>query len=62
MTSLRYRLPLIVPLFAPLLVLIMAAGCSGSPWNDPYPAAEAGSNTLYTSFAERLQQVCIGLQ
>ncbi len=53
MTSLRYRLPLIVPLFAPLLVLIMAAGCSGSPWNDPYPAAEAGSNTLYTSFAER---------
>jgi ABC-type transport system substrate-binding protein len=53
MTSLRYRLPLIVPLFALLLVLIIAAGCSGSPWNDPYPAAEAGSNTLYTSFAER---------
>ena len=53
MTSLRYRLPLIVPLFALLLVLTIAAGCSGSPWNDPYPAAEAGSNTLYTSFAER---------
>ena len=53
MTSLRYRLPLIVPLFALLLVLTIAAGCSGSPWNDPYPTAEAGSNTLYTSFSER---------
>jgi oligopeptide transport system substrate-binding protein len=38
-----------------MLVLILAfiAGCGGSPWNDPYPAAEAGANTLYTSFAER---------
>ncbi len=53
MTSLRYRLPLIVPLFALLLALTIAAGCSGSPWNDPYPTAEAGSNTLYTSFSER---------
>lgn len=49
MTSLRYGLPLIIP----LLVLIFAAGCSESPWNDPYPAAEAGSNTLYSSFSER---------
>lgn len=49
MTSLRYVSPLIIP----LLVLTFAAGCSGSPWNDPYPAAEAGSNTLYTSFSER---------
>jgi len=49
MTSLRYVLPLIIP----LLVLTFTAGCGGSPWNDPYPAAEAGSNTLYTSFSER---------
>jgi len=49
MTSLRYGLPLLIP----LLVLIFAAGCSESPWNDPYPAAEAGSNTLYSSFSER---------
>jgi hypothetical protein len=49
MTSLRYGLPLILP----LLVLAVAAGCSESPWNDPYPAAEADSNTLYTSFSER---------
>jgi len=49
MTSFRYGLPLILP----LLVLAVAAGCSESPWNDPYPAAEADSNTLYTSFSER---------
>lgn len=49
MTSFRDRLLLILPLF----VLVTAAGCSDSPWNDPYPAAEAGSNTLYTSFSER---------
>ena len=53
MTSLRDRPPLLTTLLAPLFVLILAAGCSESPWNDPYPAAEAGSNTLYTSFSER---------
>jgi ABC-type transport system substrate-binding protein len=53
MTSLRDRRPLLTTLLAPLFVLILAAGCSESPWNDPYPAAEAGSNTLYTSFSER---------
>ena len=36
-----------------LTVLVLAAGCGGSPWNDPYPASEARSNTLYTSFSER---------
>jgi ABC-type transport system substrate-binding protein len=35
------------------LVLALVAGCGGAPWNDPYPAADAGSNTLYTSFSER---------
>lgn len=35
------------------LTLALTAGCGGSPWNDPYPAAEAGANTLYTSFSER---------
>ncbi|HEY7741866.1 MAG TPA: ABC transporter substrate-binding protein [Burkholderiales bacterium] len=29
------------------------AGCSGAPWNNPYPAAEDGANILYTSFSER---------
>jgi len=29
------------------------AGCSPTPWNDPYPANEAGTNTLYSSFMER---------
>jgi ABC-type transport system substrate-binding protein len=49
MTSSHYGLPLIVLLF----VVALNAGCSGSSWNDPYPAAETGSNTLYTSFSER---------
>ena len=36
-----------------LLFFALTAGCSGSPWNDPYPASDAGANILYTSFAER---------
>lgn len=35
------------------LILALVAGCSGSSWNDPYPAADAGANVLYTSFSER---------
>ncbi|MBI3935789.1 MAG: ABC transporter substrate-binding protein [Betaproteobacteria bacterium] len=31
----------------------LLAGCGGSPWNDPYPAADAGANILYAAFAER---------
>jgi ABC-type transport system substrate-binding protein len=49
MTPLRYGLMLLIP----LLVLVFTAGCSDSTWNDPYPAAESGSNTLYSSFSER---------
>jgi ABC-type transport system substrate-binding protein len=36
-----------------LIAAALAAGCSGAPWNNPYPAAEDIANTLYTSFAER---------
>jgi len=32
--------------------LLLLNGC-GSPWNNPYPSTERGSNTLYTSFSER---------
>jgi len=32
---------------------VWLAGCSPTPWNDPYPASEAGTNTLYSSFMER---------
>src|SRR5260221_14401816 len=38
-----------------ILALVLPAwlgGCSG-PWNDPYPAQEAGKNILYSSFSER---------
>jgi len=28
-------------------------GCGDALWNDPYPAAERGSNTLFTAFVDR---------
>jgi len=36
-----------------VLAGLFAAGCSPTPWNNPYPARDAGTNTLYSSFAER---------
>ena len=36
-----------------VLLLPLLAGCGGSPWNNPYPASDAGKNILYSSFAER---------
>jgi ABC-type transport system substrate-binding protein len=33
--------------------MVLAAGCSGEPWNNPYPAAEDGANIFYASFSER---------
>ncbi|MFN7086745.1 MAG: ABC transporter substrate-binding protein [Burkholderiales bacterium] len=42
--------------FLPRLVLLAAAllaGCSGSPWNNPYPASQSGANIFYSSFSER---------
>jgi ABC-type transport system substrate-binding protein len=34
-------------------VFALLAGCSGAPWNNPYPASEDGANILYSSFSER---------
>lgn len=36
-----------------LVSVLVLAGCSASPWNDPYPASEWGQNILYTAFTER---------
>ncbi len=36
-----------------VLWLPLLAACGGSPWNNPYPASDAGKNILYASFAER---------
>ncbi len=36
-----------------VLASIFAAGCSPTPWNNPYPARDEGTNTLYSSFTER---------
>ncbi len=35
-----------------LLLAFLAAGCA-EVWNDPYPAADRGTNVLYTAFLER---------
>ena len=42
-------------LLIPALVvsLPLLAACSDRAWNNPYPAAEQGTNTLYSSFSER---------
>ena len=36
-----------------LLILSLVSGCSGTSWNNPYPAAESTANILYSSFSER---------
>jgi len=38
---------------AGLFLCMGIAGCDDTPWNRPYPAAEAGENILYSSFQER---------
>lgn len=40
-------------LFPFVLILLLLTACGQSVWNDPYPATESGSNTLYLSFTER---------
>jgi len=51
----RTRLNMPVP--AGLLVIVFAAvllgACDDQPWNRPYPAEDAASNILYSSFQER---------
>lgn len=36
-----------------VLLVTVLNGCDGRAWNAPYPASEANSNTLYSSFSER---------
>ena len=38
---------------ATLIAVALLSGCSGAPWNNPYPAAEDRANILYSSFSER---------
>ena len=45
----RYLQLLILACFA----LFLLSACGKTPWNDPYPAGEAGRRILYTSFTER---------
>jgi oligopeptide transport system substrate-binding protein len=52
--SLKFRPAGVLPfvLFG-LAVLLIAAACSGSPWNDPYPEQDDEQSVLYMAFAER---------
>ena len=34
-------------------VAVLLAACDGTPWNDPYPAEQAGVKVVYSAFAER---------
>ena len=36
-----------------LLLLVSVTACGEGPWNRPYPAGDAGSNVLYSSFSAR---------
>ncbi len=40
-------------IFIPLVLAYFLSGCSGEGWNNPYPASESQSDTLYSSFRER---------
>ncbi|NTV72336.1 MAG: ABC transporter substrate-binding protein [Azonexaceae bacterium] len=35
------------------LVVVLALSACGQAWNDPYPAADAGRNVLYSAFTDR---------
>ncbi|MHB8536277.1 MAG: ABC transporter substrate-binding protein, partial [Sulfuricaulis sp.] len=39
--------------FALLTFLVLICGAAAASWNDPYPAADATKNILYTAFTER---------
>ena len=41
----------VLVMFLPLVGLLI--GCGDQAWNNPYPASERGSNTLYSFFSER---------
>jgi len=36
-----------------LIACTAFTGCTGTSWNNPYPAAENGKNIMYSSFSER---------
>lgn len=54
--ALRYtvgRMNTVTGFLLAMLAPLLLAGCSGAPWNDPYPAADQGKEILYSAFSER---------
>ena len=39
--------------FVMSFVMVLMTACDGESWNNPYPAADVGKNTLYSAFVER---------
>ncbi len=42
-----------ISLSTALVLLAGSSGCTGAPWNNPYPASDEGRNILYSAFDER---------
>ena len=40
-------------IICPWVLILLLAGCSELPWNDPYPYEDPVGNTLYSAFSER---------
>ncbi|MFZ5593788.1 MAG: ABC transporter substrate-binding protein [Pseudomonadota bacterium] len=36
-----------------LVLMLLLSACGEQPWNDPYPARDAGKNILYSAFSDR---------
>lgn len=52
--SLKFRPAGVLPfMLLSLAVVLLPAGCGGSPWNDPYSPQDDRQAVLYMSFAER---------
>jgi len=45
--------PVAAGLVAVVLAAVLLCACDDQPWNRPYPAEDAGSNILFSSFQER---------
>jgi ABC-type transport system substrate-binding protein len=51
--ALHYNAAMLIQLATLFAIAAVLTGCGDVLWNDPYPAAERGSGTLYTAFVER---------
>jgi hypothetical protein len=48
-----YNHRMLARLLSLIAITALLSGCGDVLWNDPYPAADRASNTLYTAFVDR---------